>query len=74
MVFLSVWHIYTWACGREHSQWLEKLRYLSKALWDYLLDEHEVFTQGSWISVSSTLFSQSLQSISFLFLQVPITA
>lgn len=63
---LSVWHIYTWTHGREHSLWLEKLRYLSKALWAYLLDEHEKFTLGSCISISGTLLSQS-QPLVFSF-------
>lgn len=70
MVFLSVWHIYTRTYGREHSLWLEKLKYLSKALWAYLLDEHEIFTLDSWISISGTLFSHS----QVLVLQVSVTA
>lgn len=64
MVSLSVWHIYTSTYRREHSLLLEKPRYLSKALWAYLLDEHKIFTLGSYISIRGTLFSQS-QTFSF---------
>lgn len=39
-------------------------RYLSKALWAYLLDDHEIFTLGSCTSISGTLLSQS-QAFSF---------